>query len=173
MWTLHSFIKALLTGFVVLAASNPAIAQPFVVDGKVVAIESGDTLTLINKKKIRHLVKLAGIDAPELDQPFGDAARSYLQNLVYGKYIKAVGRRFDDSGRLRGKLLLGGRDINLEIIIAGFAWHHVEVAAEQSLTDRRLYEAAESHARRSKFNLWSVQNPIPPWTFRSGAFGSK
>jgi endonuclease YncB( thermonuclease family) len=156
-----------------LAATVPICAQAFIIDGRVAAVESGDTLVLINRRKVRHVVKLAGVAAPELGQAFGNAARDYLANLVYGKNIKAMGRRFDDAGRLRGKILLGGRDINLEMIVAGFAWHHTEIPAEQIRTDGRLYEAAESHARRSKFNLWSEANPTPPWIFKAKVSASR
>lgn len=151
-----------ILGMLILAAV-PLRAQVFIIDGRVVEIDSGDTITVVNRRRVRHRVRLAGIAAPAPSQAFAPEAARYLSGLLLGKTVKIVGRRFDDLGLLRGKVLLGGRDINLEQVIAGFAWHHVEVPGEQSPGDRQLYEAAEDHARKLKFNLWSQTNPVPPW----------
>jgi hypothetical protein len=62
-------------------------------------------------------------------------------------------------------VLLNGRDVNLEQVIAGFAWHFNEIAWDQNERDRQVYESAELIARRSKFNIWSAAKPTPPWEF--------
>ena len=149
----------------IAAGGVPALAQVFIIDGRVVSVESGDQITVQNRRRVRNRVRLAGVSSPKAGQPFAAEAASYLSNLVLGKTVKVVGRRFDQAGLLKGKVLLNGRDINLEQVIAGFAWHHAEFPSEQSRRDRSLYEAAEAHAREHKFNLWSAHDPVPPWLF--------
>ena len=59
--------------------------QAEIVTGKVIKVADGDTLTLLtdSNKKIR--IRLAGIDAPERKQPFGNSAKEILAKLVFQK----------------------------------------------------------------------------------------
>ena len=133
--------------------------------GKVVDVANGDTITIVDKRKTLHIVRLAGIDAPEQGQEFSAQARKYLSDLIFGKDVRIEGKSYDQFGRLRGKVLLNGRDMNLEQVIAGLAWHHNEIAWDQNERDRQVYESAELIARRSKYNIWSAAKPTPPWEF--------
>ena len=159
MFSLTWSRKIFFLAGILFLSSGWAGAQSFIVDGTVVDVVDGETITVRNRKNINHTVRLAGIDAPLLSQPHGEQAHRYLSGLLLGKTVKARGQRFDDTGILRGKVLLNGRDINLELIVAGLAWHRTEIAGEQSERDRQLYESAEFHARRSKFNLWADSKP--------------
>ena len=153
----------------VVAVLLPAIisgnAQSPTLTGKVVAVEDGDSITILDKKKHQHKIELAGIDAPEDGQAFALKAQAFLSEQVMGQMVVVEGQRYDRNGRLIGKLLISGRDMNLEMLISGFAWHYKEYAAEQSDRDRQLYESAEFYARKSKFNLWSDAAPVAPWQF--------
>jgi endonuclease YncB( thermonuclease family) len=62
--------------------------------------------------------------------------------------------------------LLDGKDINLEQIKAGMAWHYKEYEREQSPEDRELYARAEDEARAARRGLWSDLNPTEPSEFR-------
>jgi endonuclease YncB( thermonuclease family) len=141
--------------------------------GTVVNVADGDTISIVDKRKIVHLIRLSGIDAPEKGQKYSEQAQQYLSSLIYGKDVTVEGKSYDRFGRLRGKVLLKGRDINLEMVIAGFAWHYNEVAWDQTERDRQLYEAAEVMARKSKFSIWTDAKPIPPWDFDSNAVSAE
>ena len=43
--------------------------------GRVVGIQDGDTLTLLDANRREQRIRLAGIDAPEARQRYGQAAR--------------------------------------------------------------------------------------------------
>ena len=137
--------------------------------GKVVDVADGDTISVVDKRKAIHLIRLSGIDAPEKGQKYADQAQQYLSSLIYGKDVTVEGKSYDRYGRLRGKVLSKGRDINLEMVIAGFAWHFNELAWDQTERDRQLYEAAEVMARKSKFSIWTDPKPVPPWEFEGDA----
>jgi endonuclease YncB( thermonuclease family) len=134
----------------------------------VIGVSDGDTITVRDSKNQQIKVRLAGIDAPEKGQDFGNVSKQNLSSLVFGKLVLLEGRKVDRYGRLIAKVLIGGTDVNLEQIRSGLAWHYKEYANEQSANDRRTYSDAEYAAQRARLKLWSVLAPVPPWEFRNG-----
>ncbi len=139
-----------------------------VIEGKVVAIADGDTLTLLTEGNKQIKVRLAGIDAPESKQAFGQKAKQNLSGLVFGKTVKVEGSKTDRYGRLVGKILIGGEDVNLRQVEEGLAWHYKQYEREQSGADRKLYALAEAAARDARSGLWADKEPEAPWDFRRG-----
>ena len=74
----------------------------------------------------------------------------------------------DRYGRVVGKILLAGSDMNLRQIESGLAWHYKKYSAEQSAADRQLYADAETDARDAGRGLWREPFPVPPWEWRRG-----
>ena len=136
--------------------------------GKVIGISDGDTIDVLDSSKITHRVRLAGIDAPEKAQPFGQGSKEYLSDSVFGKLVEVQSGKTDKYGRTVGKILVNGFDANLGQIRAGFAWHYKAYAWEQSADDRSLYSMAEEKARAQRLGLWSEKKQIPPWEWRHG-----
>ena len=46
--------------------------------GRVVGIADGDTITVLDADKVQHKIRLAGIDAPEEKQAFGNRSKESL-----------------------------------------------------------------------------------------------
>lgn len=136
--------------------------------GKVVGIADGDTITVLDADKKQHKIRLAGIDAPEQGQDFSDKAKRMLSDLVYGKTVTVESDKIDKYGRMVGKVMVDGKDINLALVAAGLAWHYKKYEIEQSVSDRETYAAAESDARSRKLGLWSIAGAQAPWDFRAG-----
>ena len=134
--------------------------------GVVVGVSDGDTLTMLDTRLQQHKVRLAGIDAPEKRQPFGQRSKQSLGLLAYGRPVRIEAGKTDRYGRLIGRVVVDGLDVNREQVRRGFAWHYVAYAREQSASDRDLYADAESSARAERRGLWSVPDPTPPWEFR-------
>lgn len=143
-----------------------SFAQTETITAKVVGVVDGDTVTVILPGGSQQQVRLQGIDAPELNQPFGAEARHYLSSLLLDKKIRLEWNKRDAYGRIIGKILISGHDVSLEMIRAGFAWHYKQYEGEQSVADRQLYAAAETEARASARDLWQGSAPVPPWNFR-------
>jgi endonuclease YncB( thermonuclease family) len=55
--------------------------------GRVVRVADGDTITVLDDAKTQDKVRLDAIDAPELGQPFGQAAKKALSDLVFGREV--------------------------------------------------------------------------------------
>ena len=145
-----------------------SIAQGGTISGRVVGVSDGDTITVLDTSKVQHKIRLAGIDAPEKAQPFGQVSKEHLSGLVFGKQVTVETDKTDKYGRNVGKVLVNGTDANLAQIKAGFAWHYKEYVKEQSTADRESYARAETTARSSTLGLWRDAKPMPPWEWRHG-----
>ncbi len=118
--------------------------------------------TATNKKKIR----LAGIDAPELKQPYGAESRSLLREAVLDKSVLVETSRNDKDGRVIGKVTVDGQDINLKQIQLGGAWVYRAYLKELSKEDRVFYIEAEAQSKAIAAGLWKDSNAIEPWIWR-------
>lgn len=136
------------------------------ITGRVVAVADGDTITVLDASKTQHKVRLAGIDAPEKKQPFGQRSKESLGDLVFNREVQVETTKRDLWGRQIGKVLVDGLDANLEQIKRGMAWHYKAYQREQSVADRQAYAEAEEAARGARMGLWKDAQPVPPWDFR-------
>ncbi len=156
-----------------LAAAISLIAPSFsaaaeTVTGKVIGVSDGDTIDVLDNSKTTHRVRLAGIDAPEKAQPFGQRSKQHLSDSVFGKQVEVATGKTDRYGRTVGKVLVNGKDANLEQVRSGYAWHYKAYAGEQTPQDRALYSSAETSARSSRVGLWHDPAPMAPWEWRHG-----
>lgn len=150
-------------------------AAASVLEGTVVKIADGDTITVLDSNKAQHRVRIAGIDAPEKGQPFGNASRKRLDELVARKDVRVEFDKYDRYGRIVGKVLVKppdcptcGKtlDVGLSQVSSGMAWWYRQYANEQSPEDQGRYEFAEQEAKAKKVGLWQYKNPQPLWEFR-------
>lgn len=141
-------------------------AQAALLEGRVVGVADGDTITILDNNNTQYKIRLAGIDAPEKKQPFGNVSKKSLSDLVYGKQVTIDWNKQDRYGRTVGKVLVNGVDANLEQVRHGLAWFYKKYQNEQPLQDRLDYLHAQEGAETSKVGLWVEPNPVPPWDFR-------
>jgi endonuclease YncB( thermonuclease family) len=133
-------------------------------NGKVIRISDGDTITVI-QDRTQYKIRLYGIDCPESHQDFGTRAKQFTSDLVFGKLVKVVQQDMDRYGRTIGIVYIGGVCVNQEIIKNGFAWLYQRYCNKPICQE---WGKLEQQARISKIGLWSHPNPIPPWDFRKG-----
>ncbi|MDO8990109.1 MAG: thermonuclease family protein [Sideroxyarcus sp.] len=134
--------------------------------GRVVSIADGDTVTVLDGSNTQTKIRLMGIDAPEKKQAFGQRSKQHLSDLVFDKHVTVEYSKKDRYGRTVGKLLVEGLDANLEQVKAGMAWHYKQYQKEQTPSDRSLYSESENRARAARIGLWADPDPTPPWGFR-------
>jgi len=137
-----------------------------VIEGKVIGVHDGDTITVLDQDNKKFTIRLQGIDAPELKQEFGAVSQKNLSGMVLGKQVSIHWNKVDKYRRTVGTIMLDGRDINIEQVKAGVAWHFKKYEDEQSPADRITYAAAEQSARAAKLGLWKDANPLPPGDWR-------
>lgn len=149
----------------------PPVWGEGLLSGRVVKVSDGDTIHVLLADMRTVRVRLAGIDAPERKQAFGEQARKSLADLVAGRTVEIRWHKEDRFGRLVGKVIVGNVDIGLMQVARGYAWHYKKYQVEQSLEDRAKYSSGEDSARQRHVGLWRDQTPVPPWEWR--ASGSK
>ncbi|MBS0454104.1 MAG: thermonuclease family protein [Proteobacteria bacterium] len=153
-----------LTLVATVTFSSSALAETLY--GEVVGLADGDTVTVLDARKVQHRIRLAGIDAPEKKQAFGERSRQSLSDLVFGKRVTVEYAKTDRYGRIVGKVLADGRDVGLVQVQRGLAWHYKAYERDQSLPDRVTYARAQDAARDAHVGLWRDRHPTAPWDYR-------
>lgn len=141
--------------------------QADLISGRVVSVADGDTITVLDANNVQHKIRLAGIDAPEKSQAFGQRSRESLAELVANRPVMVETNKQDRYGRYVGKVLVDGQDVNVEQIRRGLAWLYRQYEQELSDDDRQSYDRAESEARDSRRGLWVDKRSVAPWDFRA------
>ena len=132
--------------------------------GIVSKVFDGDSL-LVKLAPGRSIeIRLAEIDAPEKEQPFGDRSRNELKKLIDGEPVRieiydvdAYGRLVAHIYRLRDQL-----HVNAWMVSHGLAWVYLKYAEDEKMI------ALEKSARGKSVGIWGLpaDQQIPPWTWR-------
>ncbi|WP_020168396.1 MULTISPECIES: thermonuclease family protein [Methylotenera] len=157
---MNKYIVPLLV-YLSISSANAELLQ-----ARVVGVADGDTITVLDANNTQYKVRLAGIDAPEKKQPFGQVSKRSLSDLVFNKAVTVDWSKHDRYERLVGKVWVNDLDANLEQIKRGLAWHYSKYKKEQVFEDRLTYLHAQEDAKTSKAGLWIESNPVPPWDWR-------
>ena len=142
-----------------LIFSTSAIA----LEGRVVGVSDGDTITVLDENKVQHKIRLYGIDCPEKNQDFGQKAKQFASDMVFGKTVQVEVATTDRYGRTVGIVGIDSKTLNEELIRSGYAWVYTQYC------DRPIcskWKELERQSRLQKKGLWAHDNPIPPWEFR-------
>ena len=127
---------------------------------RVVGVHDGDTITALTDDKRELKVRLHGLDAPELRQPFGQAAKRALSDLVFGMQVTLHTTGNDRYGRTLARVTVDDIEVDAQMIVTGHAWHYTKYDKTAAL------EAAERNARAARRGLWADGEPVPPWEWR-------
>jgi micrococcal nuclease len=133
----------------------------------VLSTGDGDTLRVQQDNKA-ITVRLSCIDAPEANQPQGQAATDRLRELL--PRDTPVTLRIVDTdryGRTVAEVYRDGQSINLQLVAEGQAVVYPEYFDNCAAT-REQYLTAESNARAQRLAFWSEENPTLPWEWRRG-----
>lgn len=134
------------------AWSAPEIA-PRIIEGRAY-ITDGDSLII---KKVE--VRLFGVDAPEMDHPYGVRAKWALFEMCKGHAIRAHVHHIDAYGRTVAKCYLpDGRDLSAEMVKKGLAldWPKFSEGVYRSLETpdaRRKLWLADAR-QKGRIHVW-------------------
>jgi len=113
----------------------------------------GDTIELTNGEKVR----LIGINAPEINEPFGKEAKEFLSKMVNGKAVK-LEKDFklkDEYGRLLAFVFVDNININVEIVKNGLA---NTLYLSKLLKYSKELRKAELQAVENQIGIWKRSN---------------
>ena len=125
-----------------------------------VRVIDGDTVDLADAEQRLHRVRIVGMDAPELGQPYGRTAKSALAELILHKEIQVLPAGVDKYGRelaqLRYDTSFGQLDVAETMISNGhaFSWGGAHYKAQEYAAAHRL-------------GVWSdLRYQERPWLYR-------
>ena len=154
-------LRATLLALAGLWAAIAQAAPPQRLDGIVTRVSDGDTLWLRadgGRKPVK--LRLVGLDAPEVCQAHGPAARAALEVRVLGRRVGLQRHAVDEHGRALVTLWLDGRDVGAGLVADGHAW------SARWRGDPGPYAAEEAAARRAGRGLFAAPEPEQPRDFR-------
>lgn len=125
-------------------------------------VMDGDTVLLLPEGQHEALKwRITGIDAPEICQSGGEAAREALVARVMRRTVQIEPQGQDVYGRQIGRLLRDGQDVGAEMVAAGMAW------AWQHRTGRGPYATLQRQAQRDQRGLFAArETAMSPAVFR-------
>ncbi len=132
------------------------------IKGKVINIKDGDTIVVLDSLFKQQTIRIADIDCPENKQPFGTRAKQFTANEVLGKIVMVKIKNTDRYGRTVGYVMYNNKNLSLELLKNGLAWHYKYYSKDKEMAD------LEDFAKKNKLGLWSHKKPINPYNWRKG-----
>lgn len=130
--------------------------------GKVIKVKDGDTIVILDSLNVQHTIRVADIDCPERGQPFSTKARQFVSDEVFGATVEVIEKDTDKYGRIIGYVIYDDKNLSLELLEKGLAWHYKYYSDDEALAN------LERMARNGKIGLWIDDNPINPYEWRKG-----
>ncbi len=167
--SLHALLPRTWLGALLAAACLLPLAARADFDATVVVVSDGDSLRVQPAGGERQVViRLAGLDAPEICQAHGREARDALRAKVQGQLVRVQEKGPDAYQRLLAGIALAGEpgapDLGAWLVRQGHAW------SWRSRGSLGPYAIEEADAREQRRGLWAGKKPMQPSAFRH-AFG--
>ena len=151
-------LLAALLGSPALLAATPPAGDWW---GTVTWVVDGDTVRVRPLGGGRPVsVRLMGIDAPEICQNGGSAARDALRRNLLRQRVLVQGQAHDRYGRVLARLDLNGDDPAARLVVGGWVWSH------QYRTGQGPYAALQRQAEARQLGLFADGSPEDPVAFR-------
>lgn len=129
--------------------------------GQVTYVTDGDTLWVQpDAGGSARQLRMNGMDAPEICQPGGKAAREFLMQLVLQRHVTVSVAYHDQWGRGLATVGLAGKDLGAQMVRAGQAWSYGWRGRPG------VYASEEALARQSHLGLFATAKPESPRDFR-------
>lgn len=149
------------------AIGDEGLAINAIYKGIVTKVHDGDSIHITPPGKKRIIIRLAAIDAPEIDQSHGIESRDYLRSRILNKRVSAHCNKVDKYRRQVCVVWHNKKDTNLAMLATGNAWYYERFRKEQSRSNQRAYSKAAAAAKKAGLGLWKDSKPVAPWDFRN------
>ena len=164
------YILVFIVCFILIGLFCLSSYAEYTFSGVVTGVHDGDTITVRDKQKNIHKVRLACVDTPEYSerskcgkmiQPFGKEAKEYTEQLLYGQEFDfyCYGKSYDRDVCL---VSFDTWIANDDIIQNGYGFWYNKVPYCRDKT----YKSLENNARQNKLGLWGRDDVQEPWVYR-------
>jgi len=126
---------------------------------KIARYIDGDTVLISNNNETFSL-RIADIDAPEINQSYGKKSKRALMKICEHTqiHIQLIGH--DKYHRKIGRLQCNQTQVSQFMVKNGHAWFYQHYSKDKQLM------IAQQDAHKHKLGLWESSNAIPPWEWR-------
>ena len=128
--------------------------------GIVERVVDGDTIVFQEIGTKIHRIRLADIDTPELDQPWGEEAKAALKDWAENRRAEIRIVDTDRYGRLVATLWIDSKNVNRRLVAEGHAWVYRRYPRDRALL------SLEASAKASGLGLWSGKYVVEPRVWR-------
>jgi endonuclease YncB( thermonuclease family) len=141
------------------------IGEGQIIEGLVTKVHDGDTFTMRGADGQEIKVRLFGLDAPELKQPYGRESGNYLRKMINRREVRVEAQGYDQYKRLLGLVHWPGReDLAHKMLSEGQTWVYDNYC---SIDICARLKAAQTQAKSEGRGLWGQSAPpIAPWVYR-------
>lgn len=115
----------------------------------------GDTIE-VSRDGATIRVRLEGIDCPEKDEPFAPEAKAFTTKMAAGKTVIVVDKEQDTYGRTVARVYVDGRDLSVELLMAGLARHY------KYFNPDWLLARLEQEAKADGVGMWAAPGNTSP-----------
>lgn len=135
---------------------------PLEFTAKVIGVKDGDTIEILYEEK-PIVIRLEHVDCPEKKQPYGNKAKQFTSDFIFGKMARIVSK----GKRDRYKRLIAvvyneeGVNMNKALVENGLALHFKRYSDDMS------YDKLELVAKENRVGMWSQPDMVAPWVYRS------
>lgn len=147
----------------ILAFISTQAAAALPVRARLSRVIDGDTVALRVEGHHEIRVRVAGIDAPELSQPYGRAAARRALSYLRGRRLWVFSEGIDRYHRVVARVCWSPTDrgycLGYRLVREGLAYWYKRYSKDQRLA------MAERYAKSKKIGVWSSIS-VPPWVHR-------
>ena len=166
----RSISASLLAAVALLGlAAQPASAKRL---GGVFTAVKDANVVILSYGEGSYDVRIYGTEAPADGQPFAAEAKAFVREALLGKNGAVRFKYRNAKDEMVSRVFYTdaqgvARDLSVELAAAGFAWlrpgARYRPAGEGQVDE---LTAAQAEAQRARRGVWSVPNPVAPWTYR-------
>jgi len=131
-----------------LLPAPPPTIVPYKLSGFPYGIKRGDELQIV-AGETSTFCRLMGVRAPNQDDACFDESTQFLNSLVAGQVVHGTVVGHDAQMRASFRGYVGDLDLNLEMILHGYARYD-----ETEFPGSEAFREAESQARRAGRGMW-------------------
>jgi endonuclease YncB( thermonuclease family) len=145
---------------ILLLFTFPSLAIAYTMSGRVLRVDNGNTVTIVDSNNIQHTIRLQDVRVPGTNKIEGQQSLSNLQRLIGGKHVIVNSESRTDYKAPTGRVYLGETDINLKQIRDGMAKYQPSGMVEDKQIAQQ-YEAAQDRAKEENRGIWYTPRNRP------------
>lgn len=125
---------------------------PSTFTGMVVRVASGDTITVVRPDGSRVDVRLAGLEAPLVEDTYASISKMALSDKVLDRNVSVTRITTDAAGQFVAAVAIGGRYVNTDMVKEGWAKYY------NGHRENKVLQEAEASAKKMKLGIWAKQD---------------